>query len=74
VIYGLTLQKIGHLLEFRCPECARLRAYRLPLVRESKALIRLYCEVHPECFGEWRSEAEMENKKFELAKRIGLLE
>lgn len=72
MIYGLTVQKIGHLLEFRCPQCNKLGAYRLPLIRESKPVLKIYCETHPDNFGEWLTETEMEQEKSELAKRIGL--
>jgi hypothetical protein len=36
------------------------------------ARIRLQYKLHPENFGEWRSEAEMEEQKLALAGRIGL--
>ena len=74
MIYGLTVQRLGHLLEFRCPDCSKPKVYRHPLIWESKALLRIYCEVHPNNFGEWRSEAEMEQENLDLAKRIGLSE
>jgi hypothetical protein len=68
VIYGLTLQRVGSALAFRCPLCWR------PLVRESTPTkIAIRCEQHPEYFGEWPSEVEMEWEKIELAKCIGLL-
>jgi hypothetical protein len=34
----------------------------------------MFCEIHPDNFGEWTSEAEMQQEKVALAKRIGLLE
>jgi hypothetical protein len=73
VIYGLSVQKFGHLLEFRCIECMRSKAFRFPMIRESEPTLRIYCETHPENFGQWASEAEMEKDKRELASRIGLL-
>jgi hypothetical protein len=73
VIYGLSVQKFGHLLEFRCIDCLRSKAFRFPMIRELGPTLRIYCETHPENFGEWGSEAEMERDKRELASRIGLL-
>ncbi len=73
MICGFSVQKFGHLLEWRCLDCMRLRAYRFPLLREHRpTTLTLRCEVHPENFGEWRSEAEEEREKNQLAKRIGL--
>lgn len=67
MIYGLTLQKVGPALEFRCPLCW------LTLQRKAlSARIVIRCERHSDNFGEWVSEAEMEREKIELAKRIGL--
>ena len=71
VIYGLTIQKVGKSFELRCPECTCLSG-RLGLVRQDVPRIRLHCRVHPENFGEWRSEPEMEGEKRALAGRIGL--
>jgi hypothetical protein len=45
---------------------------RLGLVRQDGPPIRLHRKVHPENYGEWRSEAEMEEEKLALAGRIGL--
>jgi hypothetical protein len=73
VIYGLSVQKFGHLLEFRCVDCMRSNAFRFPMIRKSQPTLRIYCETHPENFGQWASEAEMEKDKRELASRIGLL-
>lgn len=36
-----------------------------PLIRESNPLLKTYCEVHPNNFGEWGSEAEMEQEKLD---------
>jgi hypothetical protein len=52
-------------------ECTCLTG-RLGLVRQDGPPIRLHCKVHPENYGEWRSEAEMEEEKLALAGRIGL--
>jgi len=71
MIYGLTIQRVGRSFELRCPECTCLTG-RLGLVREDGQRIRLRCRVHPENFGEWRSEPEMELEKLALAGRIGL--
>ena len=71
MIYGFTIQKVGKSFEFRCPECTCLTG-RLGLVRQDGPGIRLHCRVHPENFGEWRSEPEMEVEKLALAGRIGL--
>ncbi len=71
MIYGLTIQKIGKSFELRCPECTCLTG-RLGLIREDGQRIRLSCRVHPENFGEWRSELDLEAEKLELAGRIGL--
>jgi len=73
VIYGLSVQKFGRLLEFRCIDCMRSKAFPFPMSRESGTTIRIYCETHPENFGQWGSEAELEKDKRELARRIGLL-
>jgi len=73
VIYGLSVQKIGHSLEFRCSECMRSRAYYLPLVWQFDNYLKIYCEAHPDNYGQWPSEAEMEQEKISLAKRIGLI-
>ena len=71
MIYGLTIQKVGKAYQLRCPECTCLTG-RLGLVRQDGPSVRLHCRVHPENFGEWRSEAEMEREKLDLAGRIGL--
>jgi len=71
VIYGLTLQKVGNRLDLRCPECTSLTG-RLGLVRKEDPLLKLYCPVHPDYFGQWRSEEEMEREKLALAQRMGL--
>jgi hypothetical protein len=71
VIYGLTIQKVGKRFELRCPECTILTG-RLGLVRQEDSLIRLHCPVHPENFGQWHSDEEMEREKRTLAERIGL--
>lgn len=71
MIYGLTIQKVGKCFELRCPECTCLTG-RLGLVRQDGPRIRLHCRVHPENFGEWLSEVEMEVEKLALANRIGL--
>ena len=73
MIYGLTVQKTGSFFEFRCPECGWDLAYQ-PLKRELRPRLRIFCTTHPDNFGEWASEAEMQREKLELAKRIGLLE
>lgn len=72
MIYGLTIQKVGQRFELRCPECTILTG-RIDLVREEDSAIRLHCPVHPENFGSWHSEEEMEREKLELAARIGLM-
>jgi len=46
---------------------------RIGLVREDDSDIKIYCPVHPENFGAWKSEEEMEREKLEPAKRIGLM-
>jgi hypothetical protein len=71
VIYGLTIQIVGKSFELRCPECTCLRG-RIDLVRQDDPRIRLHCKVHPENYGEWRSEAKMEEETLALAERIGL--
>ncbi len=71
VIFGLTIQKIGKRLELRCPECTILTG-RLGLVREDRPRLKLYCNVQPDIFGTWDSEAQMEEEKRALASRIGL--
>ncbi len=71
MIYGLGLQKVGHSFELRCLECTSLTG-RISLMRSDQARVKLYCRIHPENFGEWNSEGEMEREKRELAKRIGL--
>lgn len=71
MIFGLTIQKVGKRFELRCPECTILTG-RLGLVREDRPRLKLYCKQHPEIFGVWESEAEMEQEKLALAKRIGL--
>src|SRR5580765_585861 len=71
VIYGLTIQKVGKSFELRCPECTCLTG-KIGLVRKDGLGIRLLCGVHPENFGEWQSESEMEREKLALAERIGL--
>jgi len=43
------------------------------MIRKSQPTLRIYCETHPENFGQWASEAEMEKDKRELVSRIGLL-
>jgi hypothetical protein len=71
MIYSLTIQKVGKSFELRCPECTCLSG-RLGLVRQDGPPIRLHCRVHPENFGEWRSELDLEAEKIALAGRIGL--
>jgi len=71
VIYGLTVQKIGRSFQFRCLECTSLTG-RITLIRTDRPRLRVSCEVHPENFGEWASEEEMEKEKLALAQRIGL--
>jgi hypothetical protein len=71
VIYGLTIQKVGKSFELRCPECTCLTG-RLGLVRQDGPRIRLHCRVHPENFGEWSSDPDMDREKLVLAGRIGL--
>lgn len=73
MIYGLTIQKVGKTFELRCPECTCLSG-RLGLVRQNGPPIRLYCRVHPDNFGQWHSESEIDREKLSLAKRIGLAE
>ena len=73
MIFGLTIQELGDVLELRCPECVRLGAPHASLAHESeKSSIRIYCTAH-RTFGEWTSEEEMEREKFDLARQIGLL-
>jgi len=72
VIYGLTIHRAGKHLKLRCLECTILTG-RIGLVREDDSDIKMYCPVHPENFGAWKSEEEMEREKLELAKRIGLM-
>jgi hypothetical protein len=53
-----------------------MRNGRFPprIVQETKrSLLTLRCELHPENFGEWHSEAEMDQDKRDLARRIGLI-
>jgi hypothetical protein len=71
VIYGLTVQKIGRAFQFRCLECTSLTG-RITLVRTDRPRLRVSCEVHPENYGEWASEEDMEKEKLALARRIGL--
>ena len=71
MIYSLTIQKIGKHLEFRCPECTLLTG-RIGLIRDEGPPIKLYCRIHPENFGQWRSPEEMEHEKLALASRMGL--
>ena len=71
MIYGLTIQKVGKRLELRCVECTLITG-RLGLIKEDGPPIRLYCRTHPQNFGQWRTEEEMENEKLSLAKRMGL--
>ena len=71
MIYGLTVQKIGRSFQFRCLECTSLTG-RITLIRTDHPRLRVSCEVHPENFGEWASEEEMEKEKLALAQRIGL--
>jgi hypothetical protein len=59
------------ILDVRICECTCLTG-RLGLLRQDGPPIRLHCKVHPENYGEWRSEAEMEEEKLALAGRIGL--
>ena len=73
MIYGLSVQKIGDSLEFRCSECMRSKAQHLPLVWKFDNYLKIYCEAHPDNYGQWRSETEMEQDKIALAKRIGLI-
>jgi len=72
LIYGLSVQQFGQLLEFRCIDCMRSKAFRFPN-RESGPTLRIHCETHPENFGLWGSEAEMERDNRELGRRVGLL-
>lgn len=71
MIFGLTIQKVGKRFELRCPECTCITG-RLGLVRETNTSLKLYCKEHPDNFGVWTSEAEMEREKLALAQRIGL--
>ena len=71
MIYSLTIQKIGKNLEFRCPECTLLTG-RIGLVRDEGPPIKLYCPIHPENFGQWRTPEDMEREKAALASRMGL--
>lgn len=71
MIFGLTIQKVGRRFELRCPECTLITG-RIGLIREESPRLRLYCKQHPDIFGVWESEAEMEREKLALAKRIGL--
>ena len=71
MIFGLTVQRIGKRFEYRCPECTVVSG-RLGLVREERPRLKLYCKQHPDICGVWTSEADMEDEKLALAKRIGL--
>jgi len=71
MIYGLTLQKAGKQLDLRCPECTLITG-RIGLVREAGPPLKLYCRLHPENYGQWRSPEEMEREKQALAARMGL--
>jgi hypothetical protein len=51
----------------------RSKAFQFSMIRESAPTLKIYCQTHPENFGQWGSEAEMEREKQELARRIGLL-
>ena len=72
MIYGLTIQMIGKMFGFRCPECA-LMSGGIDLITDDGPPITVYCRSHPENFGQWRSREEMEREKMELTKRIGLV-
>ena len=72
MIYGLAVEKIGRSLEFRCSECLKFKAYDFLLVWKFDKYLKIYCETHPENFGEWRSETEMEEEKTSVARRTGL--
>jgi hypothetical protein len=72
VIYGLTIQKIGKKLELRCLECTSITG-RISLLREQGTTVKVFCPVHPENYGQWPSQEEMEQEKLALAKRIGLM-
>jgi hypothetical protein len=71
VIYGLTIQKVGKQLAFRCLECTLLTG-RLGLIQEDGPPFKLYCRVHPENYGQWNTPEEMEREKLALAARLGL--
>jgi len=71
LIFNLTIQEVGKRLELRCPECTTLSG-RIGLVKETSPRLKLYCKQHPENYGVWKSEEDMERDKLELAKRIGL--
>lgn len=71
MIHGLTLQKVGKRFDLRCPECTSITG-RIGLVMEDGPPLKLFCRVHPENYGQWRTAADMEKEKLELAARIGL--
>jgi len=72
MIHGLTIQKVGKRLDLRCPECTLITG-RIGLIREEGPPIKLYCKLHPENYGQWRSAEEMEREKQALAERMGLI-
>jgi hypothetical protein len=51
----------------------RSKAHHFLLVWQFDHYLKIYCEAHPENFGQWRTETEMEQDKIALAKRIGLI-
>jgi hypothetical protein len=74
MIYGLSIQRVaGDRLEFSCPKCMNLKRLHSPLTKEPGPLVTVHCPLHPENYGQWESEDEMERDKLNLAKRIGLV-
>ena len=71
MIYGLTIQKVGKLLVFRCLECTLLTG-RIGMIQEEGPPLKLYCHVHPQNYGQWRTPEEMERERLALAARMGL--
>ena len=71
MIYGLTIQKVGKQLVFRCLECTLLTG-RTGMIRVEGPPLKLYCHVHPQNYGQWRTPEEMEREKLALATRLGL--
>ena len=71
MIYGLTIQKVGKQLVFRCLECTLLSG-RIGMIQVEGPPLKLYCHGHPQNYGQWRTPEEMEREKLALATRMGL--